>query len=477
MDESTVRRLRMLEFQTESDEYTVSSSASSLPHQQLQVQQRENSQGQSLALLRRNLVDTAGNVLNTADRKLWQLQQDDTNMLGSALLRGCTELADAVSHVAAQLENQTDAERRALATACLEDFSDPHSASSSVIFVPSEKRDDELDHFGSKEGRHPPHPHEAVAVSSPDTMTVDALHSAIGGAAVLLRDVESALRSLQADEAEELADAALGVAHFFIATLQHLHFQLLTAEQKASAPQQQGRSASSFYQESPNITILSDDDDDDGNVSKTKKSGSDSSQQQKQGPFKHSFSQPQRVRCLWPPVGPAVGKVLHWSQEELKRQHWLLTAALGMTLWPVLAVAAVFGSGALLVDHGLQTLYQRLEGRSLITAAEVAAAQLYQTSRLAWLTTRTVARPTLKVARRQLQRHAPAVREWCVYRLQHPVELVRETICGVGWCTEQLIGLISHQLHEWQQQQEQQRNESTVHVDLERHRSVQELQL
>lgn len=438
----TERRLRMLEFQTDID----ASSSSSISN-------REEQQQHNMA---RQILDVAGDLLQTADRELNQLERDD--MLGSAVVRGCTELADAVAHLAGQLEeDQTDPERRQLAAACLQDFQ------SSSFRSNTDSLRLQVEGGGGGSARD----YSVAAAAREDATMQDLSESdiagALGAAAVLLRDVESALRAIEPDEANDLADTAITVAQLFLATLKHLHSQL-TPEHLI-----EGSGGGRSLQESPNITLLPDDDADIAPSAKDATRGGAPASSQK-----HASAQ--RMRCLWPPVGPEVTKVLQWSQEELQKQHWLLTAALGITLWPVLTVTAVLGSSAVLADHALQQLYQHFEGTPAIATAEVAAASLYQTSKLALLTAKAVARPTLRVARRQLERHGPGIQEWAAYKIQHPVETVGETVKGVWWCTNQVISAASHQLHEWQQQQQQQ-DESAVHVDSERHQSVQEMQL
>ena len=53
----------------------------------------------------------------------------------------------------------------------------------------------------------------------------DMMH-AIQAAAGLLRDVEATLRAIEQDEADEIADVALTVAHLFLASLQSVHASL-----------------------------------------------------------------------------------------------------------------------------------------------------------------------------------------------------------------------------------------------------------
>lgn len=433
--DSVDRRLRMLEFQIPSD---LDESASGT----MSRNEQHN--------LAKQFLSFTGSLLQTAERELQQLENED--VLGSAVVRGCAEFADAMAHVAAQLEGQTDKERRALAAACLQDF---QSNDDSSLRLKSEGDDAT---------------HDALEGSSIDhNMTESDIAGALGAAVVLLRDVESALRAVEPDEAQDLADTALTVAHLFLATLQHVHSQLTPENLIENANSSGATSSGRSLQESPNIVTITED----GEEAVDRNRGSE--------PSVSKYQTPQRMRCLWPPIGPAAGTALQWTQEEVKKQHWLLTTALGITLWPVWTTTAVLGSTAVLVDHVLQTTYQHLEHTAIIGSAEVAAAYAYQTSKLALLTAKAVARPTLRVAKRQLRRHGPGVQEWTVHRLQHPVETVDEAARGAWWCAIQVADLVSQQLHAWQQQlqdQGQQLDESySEPVDSERQRSVQEMQL
>jgi len=439
--DATERRLRLLEFQTD---------LNADPTSETNLARRHENNFHAA----QEIMGLLGGLLDEADRGLSHLEEDDA-LLGSALFRGCQEFADAVGHLAGQLEEQQHqdaevlpAERQALAEACLQDFNDSLRL----------EQEQQQESRGTTAEQHSEGREDAVSVLTREDFTV-----ALGAAAELLRDVESALRAIEKDEADDIADAALGVAHLFLLSCRQLHAQVTPrqlADHLSAAEEQQQHggdySRTMRLRESPNIEIL-EDDEDNGNEkenanTESKRKSAPSASQSSSSP-RSKLPQPERMRCLWPPVGPAVGKALHWSQKELEKKHWLLTAALGITLWPVAVATALVGTPAVLADHCLQQVYQHFQNGPLLTAAEVAAAQLYQTSRLMLLTGRAVAKPTARVAKRQLQRHGPAVQDWAVNKLTHPLETAQETAHGLLWCTEQVVGVVQQQIQQWQQQQ------------------------
>jgi len=440
MNESTTtttsleRRLRLLEFQSD-----LEADPASEPN-------RSRRQAENVHLAQEAL-QMIGGLLDQADRGLSEVENND--LLGSALVRGCQELADAVGHLAEQLEeHQTDPERRALAEACLQDFNSgllldeeqqqqqcsSTSGSSSTQLLDQQQQQQELQ---NKDGA--------------GALTQDDFVAALGAASELLRDVEVALRAIEQDEAEDLADAAIGVAHLFLLSCRQLHAQVTPQTLAESIEDAHHNDNTSYYRESPNIEILGEEDEPNTLRNRKTSNTSTASNQQTSSSSTRSkhLPQPERLRCMWPPVGPAVGQALQWTKKEMEKQHWLLTAALAITLWPVAVVTAVVGTPAVLADHCLQSVYQHFQNGPLVTAAEVAAAQIFQTSRLLLLTGKAVAKPTVRVAQRQIQRHGPAVQDWAVDKLTHPVDTVQETAKGLLWCTGQVVGLVQHQMQKW----------------------------
>ena len=87
--------------------------SSDLEEDRLVRQEEENTAEQALQAIQ--------SLLDTADTTLADLEQNDK--LGTAITRGCKDLADAIGNLANELDQQSDEERRALANACLQDAS------------------------------------------------------------------------------------------------------------------------------------------------------------------------------------------------------------------------------------------------------------------------------------------------------------------------------------------------------------------
>lgn len=309
---------------------------------------------------------------------------------------------------------------------------------------------------------------------------------------LLLRDVEMALRAMEEQDASDLADAALTVAQLVLLGLSHCHSQLaLAAAHKSgggnsAANHEDGRerrpttlpllpsdtkltatsvfdsvyasksrtSTQQQWYESPRITMLpSDDSKEDGESHASPQSLPSETKPQTTSLKKQS---PLRIRCLWPPIRPKLMTLLNHSQEEILKHHWLLPVTLGIVFWPLVTATAVVGSTAVLTDGLLQDLYHHWENTGWITTVEYTAASLFQTSKLSWLTAKTVAKPTLRVARRQIQRHRPAVQDCIGYHISHPVETIGKAVQGFGWCTQQAWGALSQHWDQWQQQLQRQ---------------------
>jgi hypothetical protein len=229
----------------------------------------------------RAVLDAMSHVLRSAESELQQLERD--NILGTAVIRACGEVADLVAHLALQLEDQTDLERRHFAAACLQDFQSSSSQDSLRLMNAEEGSLDELSR-----------PIENATTStalvvdsggsnsisnSNNFMTEDDVVGIMGKVATLLRDVEFSLRSIDADDAADLADTALIVAQLALTALQNVHQQLVShvlqqssaeeAEWNASSGRAMhggtgsGRSdfASNKWKGSPNIVLLDEDED------------------------------------------------------------------------------------------------------------------------------------------------------------------------------------------------------------------------
>ena len=404
MDE---RRLRLLEFQSD-----------------IETADRKHEEKQQLA---KQFLEATGELLANVDR---ELAQTDTNLIGSAIVRGSREIADACAQVANAMEEHQD--RRALTEAGLQDFS--HSLQ--LLDDQHNKLHSTGQTSASALTTH--HTSEEMAMVSQQEMD-----AAMKVLADLLRDIEVALRGIQPEEADEIAEVALSVAQVFIIGLQQVHAQITPDELVAAASADQSR----YLKDSPQIEVITDEDgvpEVDENIQIGPRMVT---------PTSIRSIRPPRLRCLWTPVAPAITDFLHWSTAELSKQHWSVQAGLGFVLWPYAVGAALVSAPALVADHLVQQTYDHFADSPVVSAAEVAAGQVGQTARLSYLTARAVARPAVRVAQRQVQRHGPGAIQWTQDKIQHPVQTLQEAGCGVLWCSQQALGWLQDRHHEWSQGQ------------------------
>jgi hypothetical protein len=343
-------------------------------------QERESAAEQALAAV--------GNLLDSADGILGDLEDND--MLGSAIVRRCQELADVIGGLANELDQQSDEDRRALAQACLQDASD--------LQLENESQPLELRQFST----------EITSMSEDDMVR------ALSGVTSLLHDVEASFRSISKDEAEDIADVALTLARLFLASLKDL-FSTMTPEELAGTHQSRSLSESGVH-----VELL----DDDGQA-----------QIETEKPTRKKETKG-RVRVLWPPLGPAVKSACQWGKDEAEKKP-LLAVALAITLWPCAVVTAVMGAPLVLADGLLQNAYNSFSDGPLVENLERGAAQLYHAGRLSFLCGGLMCRQTLRVASRQIDRRggvgkvAQDIGDLALYRALHPVETFGMTWDGV----------------------------------------------
>ena len=140
-----------------------------------------------------------------------------------------------------------------------------------------------------------------------------------------------------------------------------------------------------------------------------------------------------RLRVLWPPLGPAVASACHWGKEAASQQP-LLAVALGITLWPTAVITAVIGAPLVIADGFAQDLYNNFQDTPVIHGVERSAAQLYHSGRLTLLCGKLVGRQSLRLLSRQVKRHggvgqiAHDVKNMALDRMVHPVETA-----GMAW--------------------------------------------
>ena len=366
------------------------------------LQQRQENAAQEF-------LHVVGSVLEQADDALDDLEQHQ-DRLGHAMVRKCQELADGVGKLAEQLEQHTDEDRKRIAQACLQDVDDlrlqlqdtggttsggggTRKESSSLLIRQQQQ--------------------ELANLKEEDF--VDAL----AGATSLLRDVEGAFREIGEKEADEIADAALTLARLFLASLQSLHATMDPSELVAAANNNNSNGNRSTDRGSTTTTQIELLDDNGEPIPTTPRSSNKSKEK--------------RVRVLWPPLGPAVASACEWGQSAAKQQP-LLAVALGLTLWPVAICTTVVGGSLVVCDHYLQDIYGHFQEGPLLVQMERGASQLLQASKLTLLCSKLVAKQTLRIVSRQVERHggvgeiAGQIGNLAVDRALHPVETV-----GMAW--------------------------------------------
>lgn len=333
-------------------------------------------------------IEVIGSVLDNADDFLAQLESND--MLGSAIVRRCEDLADLIGNLAGEMEAQNDQERLVLAQACLQDAQAATAADGCIEHNTSAGPNQEL-----------------------TSLSEDEMVHAISGAQVLMRDVEAALRSIDRDEADEIASVALTVARLFILSLKSIQSTITPEQLLAMGGTDTGSHNLEF---SNRIEILDETSEATLNV--------ETKDLSKAPTAVAKDRRIDRVRALWPPLGPAVVSAAHWGKEEAAKKP-LLAIALGLTLWPAAIITTLIGTPIVLADSVVQHVYNSFSGGPIIQTVERGAAQIFHAGRLSILSTRLVIG---RVVSRQVKRHggvgqlAQNVGGALLERVTHPVQ-------------------------------------------------------
>jgi hypothetical protein len=432
---------------------------SDLERDQLAIQEQRD--------MAEQLLDTIGSVLDGADDTLDHLE-NDSKLLPTAILRRCTEFADLVGGLASSLEQQTPDEQKQMAQAILqeEDRLRMHAMEEDVVTLEESLSNKSLSLLedGSESSCVAGSLLEdsAIAVAaaadgphSSDLKEQDIIQ-ALSGAATLLRDVESAFREVGKDDAEEIADVALTLARLFLLSLQNIH-STLTPEHILSTDKFGHHSDRSSPRSTvvieelcdPVDLVLDEEDDIDGFdrtvPKKTEQKTTFHSRRRRSS--KHKVQQ--RVRVLWPPIGPQVQAAAGWTQEEAAKRP-LLAVALGLTLWPVAISTALLGGTACLVDGFVQDVYKQFQDGPLIENLEQGAAQIYQAGRLTLVTSKLVGKQTLRIVQKQIDRQGgvgPVLEQlghMTMDRITHPVETVGMVWNGVTWGFDRIKETVEH---------------------------------
>eukprot|EP00977_Amphora_coffeiformis_P028275 scaffold34921_cov162-Amphora_coffeaeformis.AAC.9 len=373
-----------------------------------------------------HVLERVGELLRQADDQLEYLE--DHQVLGSAIYRTSQDLASAVGNLAHHLEHQNEEEQRALAGACLRDVQE-HCL---YLQQQQEAGGEEGALVGMDDSVHD----EVAQMKEHDFVKI------IQAAGIFLRDIEASLRAIELEEAEELADVALTVARLFIASLQSMHSQLVPEDLLQFQQQQQSTNkATSLTIEE----IIEEEDNANATSRSTCRSGTGSEHKQSN----KKKQRRDRLRVLWPPLGPQVSKACQWGQSAALEQP-LLAVALAFTLWPAAVVAAFCTPPLLIADKLMQDVYNHFQGGSLLQNVERGAAQLYHTGRLALVSGKLVTRQGLRIARRQVDRNgglpqiAQNILAFGVDRVTHPVETVGMVWDGLCWTKDRVCETIDH---------------------------------
>jgi len=347
-----------------------------------------------------HMLATIGEVLGNADGMLDELE--DNEMLGSALVRCCQDLADGMDDLASQLDQQSEEERRALAQAVQHDLLLHEQHHGTLIQEKPTTDDNTTSTF--QQNRE---------LSTMSTMSEDDMLQALSGAQALLVDVAEALRSIDRQESDEIADVALTVARLFIASLQSIHATITPGDIVVGPPT-----------ESDRVEFLGESSNNDSSSSTIKNR-------------KH-LKNHDRIRCLWPPLGPSVASTCQWGKEEAAKRP-ILAVALGLALWPAAIVTALMGTPVVLVDGALQNAYANFSDGSLGEQLERGAAEVYHAGRLSFICGKLVLKQTSRVMSRQIKRHGGVGKiahnavDLAVNRACHPVKTVEMVWNSIAW--------------------------------------------
>eukprot|EP00934_Nitzschia_sp_Nitz4_P002870 Nitzschia sp. Nitz4//scaffold276_size25055//11457//12773//NITZ4_008341-RA/size25055-processed-gene-0.12-mRNA-1//-1//CDS//3329545325//2860//frame0 len=385
-------------------------------HLALQQQQHES----ALAIL-----SAFGAILQQADGTLDELEAN-SNLLPTAILRKCEEFADGVGHLAEELESHTPEEQLALAQAMQQDFQtldrnmmnatcDDDYSSLLLRDMSSETKDDSCFAQDVAHGIHRRIPSE------------DDILGAIQGASSLLRDVEYAFREVSEQDAEDIADAALTLARLFLLSLHNVH-ETLTPETLIEAGTATNRSM--YSQDQSTTVVIEEIHGNEEKVNDLNESTKHSTEEKRR--------KQQRVRVLWPRLGPEVCKALSWGKDAATKRP-LLAVALGLTMWPAAVMTTVVGGSLILADNAIQDFYSQFQEGPVISNLEQGAAQLFQAGKLGVLVSLVVCKHTLRVVQRQVKRHggvgqiANHVKDAAIDRALHPMETISMAWDAIHW--------------------------------------------
>lgn len=404
------------------------------------------------------MLDTMGGILEHAYHALDELTSND--LLGTAIFRGCRGLADAVGHLANELEQQSEDDRRALADACLQDVQEANRQGlTETVTYNNQQQQQPMKQLMQQQQQpmlnpltinNKPSSSQLQELSTKnnsnnnnDDLTIDDIVSALTGASTLLRDVEMGFRGIEEDEAEEIADVALTLAKLCIASLESVHSSIVQDEEDK---RQAEADRFELLEDNDDADTDADGDESDKNTTTKKKLKQSQASAKKQQQRKQRND---RLRVLWPPLGPALSSACAWGQDEATKQP-LLAVALGITLWPAAVITTFVGTPLVLADALAQHSYNSFEDGPIVSNVEKAAAQAFQAGKLSLLCGKLAVRQSLRVVHRQVDRNggikniAQNLGGMAVDRALHPIDTIGSIWDGLQWGLEAIQSNLHH---------------------------------
>ena len=282
-----------------------------------------------------------------------------------------------------------------------------------------------------------PSPMSSSAAAAITELNEGEIIDAMESARFILLDIEEALKDISEDDAEEIADVALVVAKMFLWGLQSVQKQAVKTI----------RNHDTFDMPSQK-TSISIEMIDDGENNEQKDSQNKNTRATSNPKPNNEGIDEERLRVLWPPIGPAVASVASWGKEEATKNP-ILSVALAMALWPAALLVAFIGVPFLAMDFALQSGYNAMENQPLIKNMEKGAANLYQVGKLYFLISKLFVKQSIRVGKRQIQRRggieqiAQDVSSWTIDRALHPIETAGMAINAIKGGTGLAIEAIS----------------------------------
>jgi hypothetical protein len=332
------------------------------------------------------------NWIINADQILTALEQDQA--LGPTIRRFASDLATVIGNLAREWEDADDTKKRLWARSCLEEA----------------RNQLELKDESSSSANN-----TSTTVA---TLSEDEWVQQVSIAKALLLDIEESLKSISADEADEIADVALVVLRIFLKSLKQFYHPL---DKSRSTTTVQIEVLEQTNGSSDHIGTITNRE----NNHIITASAADSS------------AQVQKARLLWPPMGPTMTQAAIWGKDMAMKKP-ILSIALAMTLWPTVIVAGFIGA----TDWVLQSTYNRFQDHPLIENLEMGAHNLLDIAKLYFLCSKLVIKQGIRVGKRQIDRRGGIeqtlkdIGSWTLERVLHPVETVtlgtQAVLHGVG---------------------------------------------